>query len=399
MNRTTFGAILIFIGVVLVLSVTLPMANNAFVRFWPLLIVAYAFFVAQKMSAAYRGGLVVIGLALTADACYPSMLGQGGNWSWFWGLLLFIAGLVIILSVTSHEEKHRTHGARINVENKDDLRRTVREAVQATVGAVREGVTEAKFAVRDAAKDAGDGAQAAKEENMENENSSKVGTLSPGVTADYKGEVGTFHAAVPEGAVKLVCALDLSAGSIELVGATDKLFELEIQADSVVEPDITLEEQATEQGKLVRLNIDQHFFKGSHPFNLSTVWKLRLNRDLLLGFSGEINAARAKLDFSELRLRELNLENNASASDVRLGTREDEVSVTLENNAAKLEMMLPAGFGYVANIESNVARHNAASLMPRRMDDMWMSEDAGTNPRKIKMNVENNAASLDFKAY
>jgi hypothetical protein len=62
-------------------------------------------------------------------------------------------------------------------------------------------------------------------------------------------------------------------------------------------------------------------------------------------------------------------------------------------------MMLPAGFGYVANIESNVARHNAASLMPRRMDDMWMSEDAGTNPRKIKMNVENNAASLDFKVY
>jgi hypothetical protein len=398
MNRTIFGVILIFIGVILVLSVTLPMTNDAFVRFWPLLIVVYALFVAQKMSAAYRGGLIVIGLALTADACYPSMLGHGGNWSWFWGLLLFVAGLVIILSVTSHEEDRRPHGIRINIENDDDLRRTVRDAVQATAGAVREGVTEVKFAVRDAAKDAGDGASAAKEENMDTEKN-KAGTLPPGVTADYRGDIGTYHAEVPEGAAKLVCSLDLSAGNIKLSGATDKLFELETQADSVVEPDIKLEVQDTEQGKLVKLAIDQHFFSGSNPRNLSTVWKLKLNRDLLLWFNGEINAARARLDFSELRVNELNLENNAAASDVRLGTRENEVKVNLENNAAKLEMMLPSGFGYSAVIESNMARHNAASLMPRRVDGKWLSEGVETNPRKITLNIENNAASLDFKVY
>ncbi len=403
MNRVTFGALLVFIGIILVVNVFLPDTIELF-RFWPLLIVIYAAFTPTRLSTIYRGGLVVVGLVLLADALFPSMLGPAG--SWFWGALLFVGGLIMILSVAEHEHKPRGFvikdwDSRDTGEMREAVREFARETADSVADAVREGVSEIKFAVREGfpAADAETNESREEASNMEEQEERKSDYAAAGIKAEYSGDTAHYYTEMPEGANIINCTVELSAGSIELIGGTDKLFEIDTHQDSVVEPDVSLKVTEAEGRKTVNLHIDQHFFKGSHPFNLNTVWKLKLNREILMNLTAEVNAARAKLDLSELRVQSFTLENNAASTDVRVGAREDKVSLHLENNAAKLEVYLPGGFAYSATIDSNVARHNAASLMPKRTDGVWMTEDAETNPRKIKMNVENNAASLDFKVY
>ncbi len=397
MNRVTFGALLVVIGMLLVANVFIAETVELF-RFWPLLIVIYAVFTTARMSTIYRGGLVVVGLILLADALFPSMLGPAG--SWFWGALLFVGGLIMILSVA----ERKPHGFVVKDRESGDageLREAVKEFARDAADAVREGISEIKFAVREGCASADAESNESEEEvpDMEEQKERQTDYAAAGIKAEYFGDTAHYYTEMPEGAAVINCTVELSAGSIELVGGTDKLFEIDTHQDSVVEPVVSLKVTETESGKSVNLHIDQHFFKGSHPFNLNTVWKLKLNREILMNLTAEVNAARAKLDLSELRVQSFTLENNAASTDVRVGAREDKVSIHLENNAAKLEVYLPGGFAYSATIDSNVARHNAASLMPKRTDGVWMTEDVETNPRKIKMNVENNAASLDFKVY
>lgn len=399
MNRVTFGALLVFIGVILVANVFLPDTVELF-RFWPLLIVIYAAFTPTRLSTIYRGGLVVVGLILLADALFPSMLGPAG--SWFWGALLFVGGLIMILSVAEREHKPRGFVLK-GWDSRDtaDMREAAREFARDAADAVREGMSEIKFAVREGCPAADAESNEYREEvsNMEEQKGRQADYAAAGIKAEYSGDTAHYYTEMPEGAAVINCTVELSAGSIELIGGTDKLFEIDTHQDSVVEPDVSLKVTEAEGGRTVNLHIDQHFFKGSHPFNLNTVWKLKLNREILMNLTAEVNAARAKLDLSELRVQSFTLENNAASTDVRVGAREDKVTLHLENNAAKLEVYLPGGFAYSATIDSNVARHNAASLMPRCTDGVWMTEDAEANPRKITMNVENNAASLDFKVY
>lgn len=403
MNRVTFGALLIFIGLILVANVFVAETIGLF-RFWPLLIVIYAAFTPTRLSTIYRGGLVVVGLILLADALFPSMLGPAG--SWFWGALLFVGGLIMILSVA--EQEHKPHGfvvkdwgSRDAGELRESAREFARSTADSVADAVREGVSEIKFAVREGFPAADAKSTEFREEdlNMEEQKERQADYAAAGIKAEYSGDTAHYYTEMPEGATVINCTVELSAGSIELIGGTDKLFEIDTQQDSVVEPEVSLKVNDASGGKAVNLHIDQHFFKGSHPFNLSTVWKLKLNREILMNLNAEVNAARAKLDLSELRVQSITLENNAASTDLKVGAREERISLHIENNAAKLEVYLPGGYAYSANIDSNVARHNAASIMPKRTDGVWMTEDAETNPRKITMNVENNAASLDFKVY
>jgi len=123
---------------------------------------------------------------------------------------------------------------------------------------------------------------------------------------------------------------------------------------------------------------------------------MKLNPRLRLDFDGDINASRASLDFTELQLAALNLDNNAAATEVRVGTLSDEVDIRADNNAAKLTLSLPRDFGCEAKIQSAVSKHNAHELMPRRVGDRWFSEGFADSPRKVRLHIEANASKVDF---
>ncbi|OGK10549.1 MAG: hypothetical protein A2Y63_03345 [Candidatus Riflebacteria bacterium RBG_13_59_9] len=387
MTRSAFGILLIALAVVILLSTWLPEGGQV-LRLWPLLIVAYAMFAPRQMNASYRGGLAVVGLVLLADALFPSIL---GDWGWFWPVLLIALGLIIILSATERKPyKHRME-LRVGMEVKP------------------RPSTDVRFSVRDeeSPKKKTSQTTAGEEETMEfsedrekNYEAGKTDTPpEKAVHAEYAGEAAHFFAEVPAGAERIVLELDFNAGKLDLTGGTDKLLEIDLEPGSNAEPKVQLREEITDGVKVVHVAIGQSFSGSRSPFKMNTSWKMKLNRDLPLSLQGDINASRADLDLSDLRLTKLDIDNNAASTSVRLGARVEEVAVRIKNNASKLEFRAPRGYGYEAKLESAVSKHNVHELMPRRIDDRWFSEDFEANPRKIRMTIENNAAKFDISAY
>jgi hypothetical protein len=268
-------------------------------------------------------------------------------------------------------------------------------------------VKNVKFEVRDetangtsvagaASSDAG-GVEMTDETKRHEDKTHEKGTAAA-VEGEYRDQNAHFFADVPEGAERLSCDLDFNAGKLELVEDTDKLFEIDTEAGSDVEPQVDVSLEEVDGVKTVRLKIEQAHFKSSvRMFGVRTVWTLKLNGKLPLTMNCDINAAKAHLDFSKLRLTSLAMDNNAAASEVRIGTREDETKLRIDNNAAKLNLVLPADFGYEATVDSNVGKHNVTELLPRRVNDHYYSEDFDNNPRKVRMQLENNAAKLNIR--
>lgn len=236
------------------------------------------------------------------------------------------------------------------------------------------------------------------DETKRNETEARGKSTAAAVEGDYRGQNAHFFADVPDGAERLICDLDFNAGKLELAGDTDKLFEIDTDAGSDVEPQVDVSLEEADGIRVVRLKIEQAHFKSSvRMFGVRTVWTLKLNSKLPLTMNCDVNAAKAHLDFSKLRLTSLVMDNNAAASEVRIGTREDETKLRIDNNAAKLDLVLPADFAYEATVDSNVGKHNVTELLPKRVNDHYYSEDFDTNPRKVRMQLENNAAKLNIR--
>jgi len=384
-RHTTFGVMLVILGAILLLGVIVQDISLV-LRFWPLLVVVYAL-LAHGLSPAYRGGLIVVALVLLADALAPSILGSG--YGWFWALLLIFVGLLILFSATEHgphKKKVKVHPGPSPQETRS-VKFSVREETD-------EGTTDA-----DSASTVRGGIEMTdetKHEGRDTNGGEKAGATA--VEGEYSGEGAHFFADVPEGAERLICDLDFNAGRLELTGDTDRLFEIETGPGSDVEPqvDVTLEEVDGVQA--VKLRIHQAHFKSSvRMFGVRTEWTLKLNDRLPLTMSCDINAAKAHMDFSKLRLVSLTMDNNAAASEVRIGSRENEATLRIDNNAAKFDLVLPADFAYEATVDSNVGRHNVTDLLPRRVNDHYYSEDFDSNPRKVRMHLENNAAKLNIR--
>ncbi len=385
MRHTTFGIILILLGIFLGLCFFVQ-DTTLVLRLWPLLIIVYAI-LAHGLNPAYRGGLMVVALVLLMDALAPSILGSG--YGWFWALLLIFVGLLILFSATEHgphKKKVKVHPGPSPQETRS-VKFSVREETD-------EGTTDA-----DSASTVRGGIEMTdetKHEGRDTNGGEKAGATA--VEGEYSGEGAHFFADVPEGAERLICDLDFNAGRLELTGDTDRLFEIETGPGSDVEPQVEVTLEEVDGVQAVKLRIHQAHFKSSvRMFGVRTEWTLKLNDRLPLTMSCDINAAKAHMDFSKLRLVSLTMDNNAAASEVRIGSREDEASLDIDNNAAKLDLVLPAGFAYEATVDSNVGKHNVTELLPRRTDGRYFSDDLDTNPRKIKMHLENNAAKLNLR--
>ena len=383
MRHTTFGAIMIILGILLLLGFFVPDTSLA-LRLWPLLVIVYAL-LAHGLNPVYRGGLIIVALVLLADAMIPSMLGFSGGG--FWAPVLIVVGLLIIFSATEHGPK--------------------KKRIEVKMGTSPQEVKNVKFQVRDETANGTLKADAASsepggvemtDETKRHETETQEKGATAAVEGEYRNQGAHFFADVPEGAERLSCDLDFNAGKLELVEDTDKLFEIDIEAGSDVEPQVDVSLEEVDGVKTVRLKIEQAHFKSSvRMFGVRTVWTLKLNGKLPLTMNCDVNAAKAHLDFSELRLTSLAMDNNAAASEVRIGTRENETRLRIDNNAAKLNLVLPPDFGYEATVDSNVGKHNVTELLPRRVNDHYYSEDFDSNPRKVRMQLENNAAKLNIR--
>jgi predicted membrane protein len=394
MRRASLGLLIILLGVVVLLWEFLPNADTL-LRFWPLLIIAYAFAAPGITSTPYRIGLWAVGGILLVDALLPQVFGS--LFETLWPVLLILLAIAILFGSIKHhdrriEVKHeRTAGdfagrMERKFERKIDIEGTVREETASSFTKANAVEEEPTMTIKDAEYNSDAGRETAGGQ-----------AATAGTQAKYEGGSAHFFSELPEGISAVRCQIDFNVGLLQVAGATDKLFEIDAEIDHGIEPQVHVREEVQGDRKIAVLTVGQEFGSGRTPLNLSSKWVMRLNRNLPLELDCEVNAAKASLDLRELRVIQLVLENNAAKVELQLGERESSVSATVENNAAKAEIAVPASFGVEAALENNFGKHDFNESLPHRTNGTWRTEGYAESDKRIKLRVENNAGSIRLR--
>ncbi len=123
-------------------------------------------------------------------------------------------------------------------------------------------------------------------------------------------------------------------------------------------------------------------------------WNVGLSGEVPLDLRLETGASRSRLDFSELRLRTLELHTGASETSVRLPRNAGATSVRAEAGAAALIIEVPTGVG--ARIRSQVALGSNdvdQARFPRTIDG-YASPDYATATNRADIDVRGGLGSV-----
>jgi len=189
--------------------------------------------------------------------------------------------------------------------------------------------------------------------------------------------------------------LKLSASAGKLVFAPgEDLITIREKENSNSKIDI----QSTIDDNNIKIKAEVRPFKNSYSKN-SFKYDILLNSYPVWDMDLELNAIAGQVDLSDFKIRELTVESNASALDLKLGSLFDEVNVTVESNASSVKITIPQDMKcLLKKAESNLSSFSVKGLKKQDKNQYTSNGDnetAGT----VNITIESNVSSVEIKRY
>jgi hypothetical protein len=118
------------------------------------------------------------------------------------------------------------------------------------------------------------------------------------------------------------------------------------------------------------------------------VWKIGLN----------LNATDNEIDLSAFKVKELQIESNASAVNLKLGNLYDNVDVSIESNASSVTINLPKDMKCIINKDNALSSMSIHGLKKQKDGSYLLDSDAKT-VGTINISVEANVSSVEVRNY
>ncbi|MCC7477750.1 hypothetical protein IT575_04765 [bacterium] len=107
-------------------------------------------------------------------------------------------------------------------------------------------------------------------------------------------------------------------------------------------------------------------------------------------------ASDASLDLSALRIEDMLLENNAGSVKMQLGSGCERVLLRIRNNAGDVQVKVPHDFAVRVIGRENLSANNFEKYGLKLDEEGAASEDWGTNPRQVEIQLDQNVAHFSL---
>jgi hypothetical protein len=126
---------------------------------------------------------------------------------------------------------------------------------------------------------------------------------------------------------------------------------------------------------------------------------LRINPELSYKINLDNAAADSKLDFSNIMLEEMQLNNNAGNVEVRLNGNVDRVNVGIDNNAGNVRLRVPKSHAVRITARGSLSSDNLERCGLVLKEGVAQSSDWDENSNGVDIALSQNVASfvLDWK--
>ena len=112
----------------------------------------------------------------------------------------------------------------------------------------------------------------------------------------------------------------------------------------------------------------------------------------------ELNATGNVIDLSAFKIKNLEVDANASAVDLKLGNKCDNVKVNINSNASSVKLKLPKDMKCILKKDNTLSSLNVPGLA-KQEDGTYISEDEIEIVGTIQITLDANVSSVDVKRY
>jgi hypothetical protein len=126
-------------------------------------------------------------------------------------------------------------------------------------------------------------------------------------------------------------------------------------------------------------------------------WDFSVNPDVPLALDLETGASDNILDFSNLKVNELNLKTGASSTEVMLPLNAGQTRVAIHAGAASVSLRVPASVAARIRVHGGLAGKEIDTGRFPRSGDVYQSPDYETAPNKVDVDAELGAGSIQVR--
>jgi hypothetical protein len=123
-------------------------------------------------------------------------------------------------------------------------------------------------------------------------------------------------------------------------------------------------------------------------------WAVQINQDIPLSLSFETGAGDAKLDFSQLNVKDLDLQTGASSTTLTLPEKAGQTTVQIEAGVASVSIKIPENVAARIEKEGGLASIQIDQERFPRHGDVYLSDDYESSENKIDLKIEAGLGSV-----
>jgi len=197
----------------------------------------------------------------------------------------------------------------------------------------------------------------------------------------------------------------LNAGNLKISSDSDKLVSAELEYFKK-EPLLVYERINLDRSALVKItdrerkwlewNLSKGRFLGAWD---EKSWEVRLTDLIPIDLRVYVKASEADMDFSDLKIRDFDLEAKASDVDIKIGDLTEKITARVESKAARLTIFLPEDMGLSVENHTNLSSTSFSWLTLKEIDNTYQTPDFDQAPQKLTLYLEGSLTKLKIKRY
>jgi hypothetical protein len=128
-------------------------------------------------------------------------------------------------------------------------------------------------------------------------------------------------------------------------------------------------------------------------------WEIKLTPRIPINLRIYANAADGKLDFSDLKLKNLTLDIKATSFEIRLGNLVDQLDGRVESDACRLSLLIPEDMGLKIENHAKLTSTSFSDISILKYDNIYQTSNFDQTSKKITISLEGSVTRLVVKSY
>ena len=191
--------------------------------------------------------------------------------------------------------------------------------------------------------------------------------------------------------------LDLSASAGKLVFETGKEL-IAIRETEKSNSTINIISKIDDDNN-VKIKAEVHPLTNGIVGNNSHKYNILLNNSPIWDMDLDLKATAGEVDLSKFKVKELEIESNASALDIKLGSLYPEVNVKIESNASAVEIAVPKNMKCLLKKDDSALSSFSVTGLTKESNSRYVSTGNNETAGVINISIGTNVSSVEVKRY